>query len=188
VSTPVPVGTADYSIVLSRYDTADGQVGGSNFGEVTLSTSEADNGLIGKPIEPGTYVFTRFTVADRWGQCFGHSTWRFDAAPGQVIYLGALDAQIHASSLMRAAAAANRQVLLGPSGIGEKYVQYSNTTAPVFRPPVPEFGPYTVEAYVRAHFPAFTASVQQADLHPASFGMGGKLVNVGFPSCGNMSN
>jgi hypothetical protein len=186
VNTPIPIGAPDYSIVLSRYDTADGQIAGSNFGEVTLSTTKADNGLIGKPIQPGTYVFTRFVVADRWGECFGRTTWRFDAAPGQVIYFGALDPQIHTSDLMRAATVANRRALQGTSALGDRYVWYGNTTAPVFRPLDPALGAFTVEAYAQAHFPAFTAQPQQADLHPASFGMDGKLVNVGIPSCGSM--
>lgn len=95
---PAPSMQSAYKLALSAYDPVEEKLlGGPYAGGALFEAKKKNfiNGYLVATIKPGRWTFQSYSQQDIWALCFNVASWQFEVKPGEVIYLGELDATRH---------------------------------------------------------------------------------------------
>lgn len=163
----------EFSVTIARFAAAEGRLDAGLTGgwaRVNSADRDADGRywLVGQA-EPGEYVISDLSHQSLWHACFNAGTRAFTVAPGQVVFLGALDPvpalQVMALTLPSVSMnsehlfAMDQEVDFIPPG------SVTNWQAPV-------------EAFVRTNFPNVTAPITTVESRPVTFNTGRDLFGL----------
>lgn len=168
-----PTMRTAYRLSLQTYDPAVQQLRGGPFGGLGVFAArpkEFVDGYLVIDVKPGTYVFKDFSMQDRWSLCFNGGSRSFTVKPGEILYLGALDATAHAAEL------AQKTVMSGQTMIrGQGFVSFFDTTTPPRVVAPDEAGLAAAAAFTKARMPKSTVAPTAAVYGDARFGTGNDL-------------
>ena len=172
---PVPPGyKTAWRMPIQSYDPAEQkmQSGGPYGGTETLAGRPKSfvDGFLVERVKPGTYAFQSFSRQDLWALCFNGDSLQFTIKPGEVLYLGELDALSHVLELERLAVTSGRTTSRNSSPI-----HFFDTVSPPAFAPVDEAGLESAAAMVRARMPKTSVAPKAAQFSKARFGTGKDL-------------
>ena len=174
---PIPPSyRTSYRIGLQTYDPAAQRMTGGPFGgQATFAATRNSvvDGYMVLELRPGTYAFRDLSRQDFWALCFNDGSLQFTVRPGEVVYLGEIDARRHVAELQRMAAMAGRT-----STRGNQAVHFFDGVTPPAIAPVDEAGLAAVAAMVRTRMPRTTVAPRAAQFSPARFGTGSDLFGL----------
>lgn len=174
---PIPPSyRTSYRIGLQTYDPAAQRMMGGPFGgQATFAARRGAfvDGYMVLEVRPGTYAFRDLSRQDFWALCFNDGSLQFTVRPGEVVYLGEIDARLHVAELERMAVLAGRT-----STRGNQAVHFFDGVTPPAIAPVDEAGLAAVAAMVRARMPRTTVAPRAAAFAPARFGTGSDLFGL----------
>lgn len=177
---PAPSMKSAFKLWLSAFDPREAKLLGGPYGGGAVFEAQAKkyaDGYLFATIKPGRWVFQSYAQQDLWALCFNASTWQFDVKPGEVVYLGAFDAEHHRGELEQAAMLSGRGSITG-YGFADFF---DLAEGPRFAP-VDETQLEAVRAAITTHAPGVSAPVRAASFTPATFGTGSTL--FGERRCG----
>lgn len=173
---PLPVAPGmrtAYRFTLQTFDPAGQKLRGGPFAGLAVFAArpkEFVDGYLVLDVAPGTYVFKDFSQQDRWSLCFNGGSRSFDVKPGEILYLGALDADAHATEL------AQRTVMSGQTTIrGQGFVSFFDTVTPPRITPPDDAGLAAAAAFVKARSPKSTVTPRAPVYRDARFGTGNDM-------------
>jgi hypothetical protein len=162
-----------YKIAFSTYDPVEGKMLGGVFAGGALVEAQKKKfveGYLIQPIKPGHWVYVSYQQQDKWALCFNAASLQFDVKPGEVVYLGELDAQSHRKELTLQA------LLHGKTSIrGYGFADFFDLPDGPRVKPVDEPQLVEVRAMLARNAPLITAPVRAAVYSPAQFGTGSTL-------------
>ena len=123
-----------YRMTLQSYDPAGERLRGAPYGGLAVFAArpkEFVDGHLVLDVKPGTYVFKDFSMQDRWSLCFNGGTRSFTVKPGEILYLGALDARGHMAELQTKTAMSGQTVIRGHGFVSF----FDGVTPPLVTPP-----------------------------------------------------
>lgn len=170
---PAPSMLSAYKLTLATYDPAQEKVVGGPFGGGVLIEARKRNfaeGYIVTALKPGRYVFLSYSQQDKWALCFNARTVQFEVKPGEVVYLGELDAAAHRQELTEEAVRSGKVSI---SGYG--FADFFDLPGGPRLAPVGEAELATVRSVLARQAPGVTAPVRTAVYTPARFGTGSTL-------------
>ena len=175
---PKPMGSyiSSYKIGFKKYDAANEALqGGPYAGSVLMSARPSlfAHGYLVSDLKPGTYVVTEISRQDSWALCFHDSSVQFTVRPGEVLYLGDLDATFHIAELQRKAMSSGKMRLRQ----GSLAHFFDDVTPPRFTPGTVADLP-AVAAMMKSAMPRTTVAPQLAQFQPARFGTGRDLFGL----------
>ena len=106
---------------------------------------------------------------DYWALCFNDNSLQFTVRPGEIVYLGEIDARSHVAELERMA------VMSGRTSTRSQVVHFFDGVSPPAFKPVDEAGLEAVTAMVRTRMSRTTVTPRAAEFAPARFGTGRDL-------------
>lgn len=171
-----PTMRTAYRLTLQTYDPAVQQLRGGPFGGYAVFAArpkEFVDGYLVVDVKPGTYVIKDFSMQDRWSLCFNGGSRSFTVKPGEILYLGALDAGAHAAEL------AQKTVMSGQTTIrGNGVVSFFDTTTPPRIAATDDPGLAAATAFAKARMPKSTVAPTAAAYDDARFGTGNDLFAI----------
>ncbi len=177
---PVPPShRTAYVLNFQVYDPESQQMKGSVMGgafRILARPKLFADGYLVSDLKPGTYSILGFMRQDWWTLCYHAESLQFTVAPGEVLYLGAFDAEHAAAELGRQVTSSGRG-----STRGTPIDFFDNVAPPVFQP-INEAALAAAAAMVRTHMPLTTVSPKAVTFSPARFGTGNTL--FGDRRCG----
>ena len=170
---PAPSMQSAFKLALNTYDPVEEKLLGGPFGGGALFEAKKKNfvdGYLIQPIKPGRWVFLSYAQQDKWALCFNAASIQFEVKPGEVVYLGELDATAHRRQLTEQA------VMSGKISItGYGFADFFDLPEGPRLAPVGEAELAGVRAMLRQRAPGVTAPVRGAEYGPAKFGTGSTL-------------
>lgn len=175
---PKPGGSyiSSYKIGFKKYDAANEALQGGPFAGSLLMSARPSlfaGGYLVSDLKPGTYVVTELSRQDLWALCFHDSSVQFTVKPGEVLYLGDLDATFHVAELQRKAISSGKLRLRQ----GSLAHFFDNVTPPKFMPGSAADLP-AVAAMMKSAMPRTTVAPRLAQFQPARFGTGRDLFGL----------
>lgn len=174
---PRPPGyKTSWRMGLQTYDAAEQKMQGGPFaGTQTIAGRPKSfvDGYLVEVVKPGTYAFRDFSRQDLWALCFNGDSLRFTIRPGEVLYLGELDARRHVRELETLAVTSGRT-----SSRNSEPIHFFDTVSPPTFAPVDSAGLAAVAAMVKARMPKTTVTPKAARFLPAKFGTGRDLFGL----------
>jgi hypothetical protein len=171
---PVAPGMrTSYRMTLQSYDPAAEKLRGAPYGGLAVFAArpkEFVDGHLILDVKPGTYVFKDFSIQDRWSLCFNGGSRMVTVKPGEILYLGALDARSHMAELQQ------KTVMSGQTVIrGHGFVSFFDSVTPPLVTPPDEASLAAAAAFAKAHMPKSSAPVKAANYRDARFGTGNDI-------------
>jgi hypothetical protein len=175
---PKPMGSyiSSYKIGIKKYDAANQALQGGPFAGSLLMSARPSlfaQGYLVSDLNPGTYVVTELSRQDSWALCFHDSSVQFTVKPGEVLYLGDLDATFHVAELQRKAMSSGK-IRLRQGSLAHFF---DNVTPPRFTPGSAADLP-AVAAMMKSAMPRTTVAPQLAQFQAARFGTGRDLFGL----------
>jgi hypothetical protein len=170
---PAPSMHSAFKIIISAYDPEAGKLlGGPYSGGGLFEAQEKKffGGYLIAAIKPGRWVFQSYTQQDKWALCFNANTRQFDVKPGEVVFLGDLDAKAHRDQLTQRAVRTGRVSI---SGYG--FADFFDLPDGPRLAPIDDAQLADLRAALARHIPKVTAPVRAANYSPAQFGTGSTL-------------
>ena len=167
-----PTYRTSYRIGLQRYEPAEQRLMGGPYGGNYVFAARRNSfvdGYMVLEVEPGTYAFRDLSRQDYWALCFNDNSLQFTVRPGEVVYLGEIDARHHVAELERMA------VMSGRTSTRSQVVHFFDGVSPPAFKPVDEVGLAAATAMVRARMPRSTVAPRAAEFAAARFGTGRDL-------------
>lgn len=165
----------EYDLTLAKFDLSERKVTDSGFFGNPLSMiikPEQSNGFAARTIDPGDYVFHDFRQQTAWALCFHADTLSFSARPGQVIFLGEFDPEIHLAQLTANAISSGRVVARD----GERIHFFENIRPPDIVDPMARPGLLSeARLFVESEMLQVEADVVPVAYRKANFGTGSDL-------------
>jgi hypothetical protein len=164
-----------YRMTLQSYDPAGERLRGAPYGGLAVFAArpkEFVDGHLVLNVKPGTYVFKDFSMQDRWSLCFNGGTRSFTVKPGEILYLGALDARGHMAELQTKTAMSGQTVIRGHG-----FVSFFDGVTPLVTPP-DQAELAAAAAWVATHMPKSKAPVTAPTYNEARFGTGNDLFGL----------
>lgn len=185
VMVEAPRLAAGYVLGISAFDPAENNLKTNSFsgGWVSLNVSPAarnsasETAFVVQRVKPGTYVVRDVSQQGAWGVCFGEATVQFSVKPGELLFLGRLDAETPLKELQRNAMIKGHYSARN----GTIYHYVEGITPPAFAATDPA-ALAAAEAFARANMPKTTVKPQPVIFTPARFGTGKSL--FGQDVCG----
>lgn len=137
--------------------------------DISFDTKLVIDGFAIKRVKPGTYVIRDFSQQSFWAVCFHADTRQFTIRPGEVLVLGALNAEPHAADLDRSVK------LTGSYSSRGEAKHFFDGIAPPALAPAGDSLMERARAFVSTRMTRTTATPQPAVLEPARFGTGRDL-------------
>lgn len=175
VPIPPPYQTS-YRLGLQTYDpVVQTMRGGPYSGSPVFAAKRKAfvDGYLILDVKPGTYAFRDFSRQDLWALCFNENSLQFTVKPGEILYLGELDAPGHVAELSRKAVMSGRTSTCGSAAVHF----FDGVSAPAFAP-VDEAGLAAAAAMVKARMPKSTVAPTAAKFTPARFGTGSDMFGL----------
>ena len=132
-----PTYRTSYRIGLQRYEAAEQRLMGGPYGGNYVFAARRNSfvdGYMVLEVEPGTYAFRDLSRQDYWALCFNDNSLQFTVRPGEVVYLGEIDARHHVTELERMA------VMSGRTSTRSQVVHFFDGVSPPAFKPVDEAG------------------------------------------------
>jgi hypothetical protein len=171
---PVPPGyKTAWRMPIQSYDPVEQKMQSGPFGGIETLAGRPKSfvdGFLVERVKPGTYAFQSFSRQDLWALCFNGDSLQFTIKPGEVLYLGELDALSHVLELERLAVTSGRTTSRNSSPI-----HFFDTVSPPAFAPVDEAGLESAAAMVRARMPKTSVAPKAAQFSKARFGTGKDL-------------
>lgn len=170
---PAPSMQSAYKLLLSAYEPTEEKLLGGPFAGGAVFEAKRKNfadGYLIVPIKPGRWVFQSYSQQDKWALCFNAASWQFEIRPGEVVYLGELDAVRHHQDLLEKAVSSGRVAI---SGYG--FADFFDLPQGPHLAPVDATQLDAVRALLARRTPQITAPVRAAEYSPAKFGTGSTL-------------
>ena len=171
---PRPPGyKTSWRMGVQSYDPVEQKLQGAPFGGMETLAGRPKSfvdGFLVEVMKPGTYVFRDFSRQDLWSLCFNGDSLRFTIKPGEVLYLGELDAVKHVQELESLSVMTGRTTARNGNP-----VQFFDTVSPPAFAPVDEAGLAAAAAMVKARMPKTSVAPRAAKFEPARFGTGKDL-------------
>ena len=171
-----PSYRTSYRIGLQKYDPAEQRLTGGPYGGNYIFQARRSrfvDGYMILEVEPGTYAFRDLSRQDLWALCFNDGSLQFTVRPGEVVYLGEIDARSHVAELERLAVMTGR--ISARSG---EPVHFFDGVSPPAVKPIDEAALVAVTAMVRSRMPRTTVTPRAATYSPARFGTGRDLFGI----------
>ena len=171
-----PTYRTSYRIGLQRYEPAEQRLMGGPYGGNYVFAARRNSfvdGYMVLEVEPGTYAFRDLSRQDYWALCFNDNSLQFTVRPGEIVYLGEIDARSHVAELERMAVMTGRTMVRS----GNVAHFFDGVSPPAFKP-VDEAGLAAVTAMVTARMPRTTVAPRAAEFTPARFGTGSDLFGL----------
>ena len=109
---PVPPGyKTAWRMPLQSYDPVNEKMQSGPFGGTEMLAGRPKSfvdGFLVERVKPGTYAVQSFSRQDFWALCFNGDSLQFTVKPGEVLYLGELDARRHVMELEQLAVTTGR--------------------------------------------------------------------------------
>jgi hypothetical protein len=174
--TPPPTFASAYKLSIMGYDPATGVMKGSWLGGALLLEAKPKlnyGGYLVADIDPGTYVIGDFSHQDWWALCFNGGSKAFTIRPGEVLYLGELDAEAELAELMELTLKSGRiSVRQG------NVVHFFDTVTPPRLAPIDDAQLQSVATEMKTILPKTTVAPKAAVLRDAKFGTGSDLFGL----------
>jgi hypothetical protein len=175
---PVPPGyKTAWRMPIQTYDPAEQKMqSGAPYGGIETLAGRPKSfvdGFLVERVKPGTYAFQSFSRQDYWALCFNGESLQFTIKPGEVLYLGELDARKHAMELEHLAVTTGRTTSRNSDPI-----HFFDTVSPPAFAPVDEAGLAAAAAMVKARMPKTTVAPRPAVFSKARFGTGKDLFGL----------
>lgn len=171
---PPPTYRTAYRINLQAYDAEKLAMRGGPFGGGATFAARPKafvDGYLVVDIKPGTYVFRDISKQDFWALCFNNDSRQFTVKPGEVVYLGEIDARLHMAELQ------HRAIMSGQIRTN-KLVHFFDGVSPPAIAPIDEAGLAAAAAMVTARMPKTSVAPKAAEFSPARFGTGSDLFGL----------
>jgi hypothetical protein len=172
ISPPYQTG---YRLTLSKYDAEHEAMQGGPYGGKAVFDAKTKlfyDGYLVMDVKPGTYVISDFSRQDRWALCFNENSVQFTVSPGEVLYLGELDAVGHVRELERKAVSSGRLIYTSSP------IHFFDDVTPPMLKPVSEDDLAAVRRMMQARMPRTTVEPKAAAFRPARFGTGRNLLGM----------
>lgn len=169
---PPPTYKAAYRLTFMPYDAAKQTMVSGLFNAFSLAAQPKTfvDGYLVSDLKPGTYVLTDFSRQDLWALCFHARSIQFTLKPGEVLYLGELNATKHLAELEYLAVSSGMTTLRGG-----RLAHFFDNVSPPALTPADEAGVAAVAEMMKAAMPATTVAPRAATITPARFGTGSDL-------------
>jgi hypothetical protein len=181
---PPPTYKSAYRLTFMPYDAANQAMMSGLFNAFSLAAQPKMflDGYLVSDLKPGTYVLTDFSRQDFWALCFHASSIQFTLKPGEVLYLGELNAAKHLAELEYLAVSSGMTTLRG-----SRLAHFFDNISPPALTPADEAGVAAVAEVVKVAMPATTVTPRAAIFTPARFGTGSDLFGT-QRACGGWHN
>jgi hypothetical protein len=170
---PAPSLQSAFKLTLSAYDPVAEKLLGGPYGGGALFEAKKKNfadGYLIVPIKPGRWTFQSYAQQDMWALCFNASSWQFEVKPGEVLYLGELDATRHRRELLEQAVRTGRVSIRGNG-----FADFFDLTEGPHLAPIDALQLASVRDMLARRAPHVTAPLRAAVYSPAKFGTGSTL-------------